>query len=703
MFSATLATGEGWMNPETPNASNPLNEYQKRKLHVTCEYIDKQLLEVESVLNQASSKAAFPRYRSEITPAQRRTIENYIARIRAQLLRVIAGQDIHPRAPSIPARRAIHVALTFIEISAEELYPKSMQGYGTVSDSAAADLNGIAGELLALATTLDRYVLDGVGDDLRQRLLHLEKTEDELQLLRTVEQVVSERGMVEFRSAIGDILDRAEDKSFEIAIFGRVSSGKSSLLNAILETEVLPVGVTPVTAVPTRIVHGLNSLMTVWFSDHPVQELELGRLSEFVSEQSNPGNAKHVSRVVLQLPATRIQNGVTFVDTPGLGSLATRGASETLAYLPKCDLGVVLIDAGSTLTPDDLQTILALTEATIPLMVLLSKADLLSDHDIDHVIAYIKEHIKTECNLDISVHPVSALPSHRSLLDRWFENDILPLYSICQELRSASLKRKIGALRESVAASLRVRLREPGDEPAFSTEQMRDVETRLRIATGKIEALVNGTESELERIFADVRGPIEKASVEVIAFWSNDHVSDISAEVVVRRAIAGAIQERVHLWKERVSSLARELSTDLRFSASELGIPDMPTEEEFLSLVRNLPVFDASIATFQAARPTAALLFGKRFAQDQIARTLEGQIKTQLSTAVETYTGLLRKWTEDVLNQFRECFQTYADRYRAQAENVLGKPTLSVDDAVLIRHNLLLLDAKDSAAQSVVR
>jgi hypothetical protein len=95
--------------------------------------------------------------------------------------------------------------------------------------------------------------------------------------------------------------------------------------------------------------------------------------------------------------------------------------------------------------------------------------------------------------------------------------------------------------------------------------------TSLRVATGKIEALVNGTQSELERIFADVRGPLEKASEEVIAFWSKDHVSDISAEVVARKAIVGAIQERVHLWRERVNSLARDLSTDLRSSAVTLS------------------------------------------------------------------------------------------------------------------------------------
>jgi hypothetical protein len=52
------------------------------------------------------------------------------------------------------------------------------------------------------------------------------------------------------------LLDRMESAAFEVGVFGRVSSGKSSLLNYILQTDVLPIGVTPVTAIPTRISHG---------------------------------------------------------------------------------------------------------------------------------------------------------------------------------------------------------------------------------------------------------------------------------------------------------------------------------------------------------------------------------------------------------------------------------------------------------------
>jgi len=68
----------------------------------------------------------------------------------------------------------------------------------------------------------------------------------------------------------------------------------------------------------------------------------------------------------VELPAAGLREGVVYVDTPGLGSLATAGAAETKAYLPRCDLGIVLIDAGSTLTQDDLATIQTLYEAGNP-------------------------------------------------------------------------------------------------------------------------------------------------------------------------------------------------------------------------------------------------------------------------------------------------------------------------------------------------
>jgi GTP-binding protein EngB required for normal cell division len=477
-----------------------LNSNHARRLSVTCRHIDKLLGDMESALRVSDSKKAFPEYLLDITPAQRRVIEDHIARIRAQLIRVLDGQGIERPGASIPVSRSLHTVLTFVAIAAEELQPKYMRGYGEIPPAAAIELNGIAAELLSLSNQLDQYITRGAGENLQDRLLRLEQAGDEVALLRRLEAIITDQGLVEFRSILSMILDRLEDKSFEIAIFGRVSSGKSSLLNATLGTDVLPVGVVPITAVPTRIVYGETAAVNVWCANRAPEQFEISRLAEFVAEQGNPGNEKHVTRVVLQMSAPRLRDGIAFVDTPGLGSLATRGAAETLAYLPRCDLGVVLIYAGSTLTPDDLRTVQTLYEAGIPANVLLSKADLLSAEDRGQVIEYVKDHIRSELNLEIQVHPVSAVPSARDLLNDWFENDIGPLYNRRQELKVRSIRRKVGALQQSVEAALKVRLRPKRENPEIDEEQIRSVEAKLRQASGKLQE----ANSSLRRIGSEI-------------------------------------------------------------------------------------------------------------------------------------------------------------------------------------------------------
>lgn len=689
------------MSSQPANSGHSLNEFQERRLRVTCQQIDKLLSTVEEVLNQASTKAAFPKYNSEIPSAQRRTIEGYVARIRAQLLRILEGQNIAKQAPTMSPTHAIHVALTFIEIAAEELYPKYMRGYGEVPEKAVTDLNGICGELLGLIRKLDQFVFQGAGDELQQRIQRLEKTENELALLETIEPIVSRRGMVEFRSTIANILDRAEDKSFEIAIFGRVSSGKSSLLNAILGTAALPVGVTPITAVPTRIVHGAVESMTVWFGDRPSQTLELAQLPEFVTEQRNPGNEKHVSRVVVQLPAARLREGVSFVDTPGLGSLATKGAAETFAYLPKCDLGIVLIDAGSPLTVDDIQTILTLNEAAIPAKVLLSKADLLGEGDLERVIAYVKEQISSELRLDLEVHPVSILPLHVATLNRWFEDAIQPLYDRCRELRAISLKRKIGALRESVVASLDARLGRSSGPGAVSPEQIREAESRLRESTGKIEIIEAKFETEMETMSGKMQDAIGMAAKDLIALWSGGKGSELLPTTVARSSIVAAIQETVQEWRKRMESLARELSLDLSVSAALLEIPDKPGEDEFLTVVRGLPVFDMPEMEVSVSRPAMFSVLGTNIAKSRVMRKLYGQIGEQLAAGLETYAGLLRKWGKNVLKQLKAGFNAYADIYRAQAEGLEEAQNPTGEDEQQIREDLRLLGARDFGAHPI--
>lgn len=678
---------------ETPEPAS-LNEHQVRRLRVTCQHIDKLLSDIEYTLNESASKTAFPHYIPDIPPAQRRTIEDHIARIRAQLVRVLDGQGIPREEPTIPASRSVHIDLVSIDITVEELKPKYMRGHGDVPPNVAVELNGIVGELHNIVARLDRYVTKDAGQDLQVRLQRLEQAGNNLQLLSRIERVVADWGLVEYRGTITSIIERAEDRNFEIAVFGRVSSGKSSLLNTVIDTDVLPVGVTPITSVPTRIAYGEKPGIAVSFTDSSPKSFDIARLGEYATEQQNPENTKHVARILVQLPSSRLRDGVSFMDTPGLGSLATKGAAETLAYLPECDLGVVLVDSGSTLTAEDVQTILALQEAAVPVHVLLSKVDLLSLADCEKMIRYVKEHIAMESNLELAVHAVSVLPSHLCLLHEWFEHQILPLYNHSQELKDASLRRKIGVLRESVTSALRIRLQRGQPFASGTPENIRAVEARLRQSLGSIETTRSACECELEEIRGILREISWETAARVIKGSTQNSTQRIDDDELVRSTMIQVMQHHGKKVQSTVEELAIRLSDTLRDSAEDLDLTDKPETDEFLCLVRGIPVFDPGAITLSLPRPSKGMFFGKQPDQKRLAEQIQRRLlATPVERLLDTYVRGLKDWLRTVTGDLGRMFELYAERYRAHAEQLLSSQELSPNEIQDIENDLRSLES----------
>jgi hypothetical protein len=233
-----------------------LNGPQQRRLYVTCKNIDKLLRDIENALHSTASESPFPRYVVDETAAQSRVMEDHIRCLRSQLLGVLDWQTMKPEPPEVPATRSITNELAFIDIAIEELKPSYTRGCGEVPDDAIAELNGVVHEHRSLAGSMERYLRQELGTNLEARLRKLEETGNDVGLLRKIEELDTHHGLVEFRPRIEPLAVRLEDANLEVALFGRVSSGKSSLLNALLGTDILPVGIIPITAVPTRLEFG---------------------------------------------------------------------------------------------------------------------------------------------------------------------------------------------------------------------------------------------------------------------------------------------------------------------------------------------------------------------------------------------------------------------------------------------------------------
>lgn len=674
------------MTPTTGENESILNENHRRHLLISCQHIDKLLSDIEAILNASAANSPFPKYTDDTSPVQRKVTRDYLSRIRAQLVRVLASLNIEHPGAKTSSVFAIHTILSFISISVEELKPKYMRGYGEVHQNAIPELNGISNELEAIVMELDSYLMRGLGQDFQGRLEKLEAVGDEINLLKEIERVIAAHGLVEFRTTLSIIVERLEDKSFEVAFFGRVSAGKSSLLNYILQKDVLPVGVNPITAVPTRILFGLEPKLIVRFADNKTQIYEIEKLAEFATEQQNTANEKNVTRLNIELPAPRLQDGVVFVDTPGLGSLAGAGASETIAYLPRCDLGVVLVDAASTLTTEDLSTIQTLFEASVPAVVLLSKADLLSEEDRAQALKYIETQVQTNLGVNLSAHAVSSVGEFSKLTDNWFEQEILPLYSRHQELARQSIRRKIGSLREALETSLKLKLKKNTRETPVREDELKEVEAVLRRAAGKIEETQTACQKLLDEIPKLSETIIRQAAAEIVERWSmmNEKTEfDALFDLVVIRATADAGGKIYDLLKTLAQSSAQTLDA----TAKTLGVEDAGLDEKPDDFLREMPRFDAGAIQLNL-RFSLLTAFGEKAAKYRVEKELEKQTGAILSEALSSYRRILGNWIRRVTGELQRQFNARASWYRTQIESLTDAKTISSNEEELIRRDI---------------
>jgi GTP-binding protein EngB required for normal cell division len=671
-----------------------LNSSQRLHLLTSCQYADKLLSEIEATLVASQSKSPFPKFKPDISPARAKVVQDYIARMRAQLVRILDSQAVPIPAPHIGSVHSIRVTLGFVDIAFDECRPKRMAGYGALAETAAIEMAGLVDEMQGIISRLDSYLAQGQAADLEKRLQRLEEAGSDLALVKAIERAINQRGLVEFRPALATIIDRLETNALEIAVFGRVSSGKSSLLNHIVGQDLLPVGVNPITAVPTRLAYGTEPRATAWFADRKPEQFAIERLAEFVTEQHNPANLQHVTRIVVELPAQRLREGVVYVDTPGLGSLATSGAAETKAYLPRCDLGVVLIDAGSTLTQDDLATVQTLYEAGILASVLLSKADLLAPADRDRALQYLAGHIRSDLGLELPVHAISIKSECSDLLEQWLDTEILPLYDRHAELARQSLNRKIGALRLGVEAALKIQLKRsgPGERTGagIDVSSLRALETDLRTAAGKIAQARTECLDATDALRECADGFVRTAANNLIDAW--DSGASATGEGLIQSKLEQAAAERAAQISSAIQEVAGNAGSVLAKTAMALKLENRPEQDELLDVLKNMPRFDLGNLEIEVGPSAAASLLGRRWATARVERRIRSQAGKQITDAVGIYARVLQAWVRKTFTELQERFDSYADAYRAHLDRLAANKT-GVEDEQALRNDLAALAA----------
>lgn len=229
-----------------------------------------------------------------------------------------------------------------------------------------------------------------------------------------------------------ELREKIETNTFNLVVVGQFKRGKTSLINALLGEDILPVAVVPLTSIVTIMKYGEALRIVVHFNDGRVAEIKTESLPEYVTERGNPKNEKDVSEVVINYPSPYLRGGVQIIDTPGVGSVYEHNTDVAYRYLPKSDAALFLLSVDQPLSKAELEFLKDVREYSKRIFFLLNKADYFCEADLRESMDFSKNVLKEAMVTDIRIFPVSAklaLEGKLSGAEDIVEKSLLPQFS----------------------------------------------------------------------------------------------------------------------------------------------------------------------------------------------------------------------------------------------------------------------------------
>ena len=187
-----------------------------------------------------------------------------------------------------------------------------------------------------------------------------------------------------------DLFARLAEDRFNLAVVGRFSRGKSSLMNAILGMDRLPTGVVPLTSVITTVTYGSLERVTLHFlGTSLIEDIRLDQLSAYVTERGNPGNVRRIEVADVQLPAAILRHGFQFVDTPGLGSSIAENTRTTEAFMPEADALILVTSFDSALSEEEIAVLRSALRLNRRVFMAINKQDVVTAGERAEALAHV--------------------------------------------------------------------------------------------------------------------------------------------------------------------------------------------------------------------------------------------------------------------------------------------------------------------------
>lgn len=192
---------------------------------------------------------------------------------------------------------------------------------------------------------------------------------------------------------VGRIIESAqeihESKHIDVAILGQFKAGKSSLINSLINRDILPTGVIPVTAIISELFYSPSDQIIIKYLHGKEKQITADQLKDYVTEAANPNNGKQVASAYIGIPEMKLLQGIRLIDTPGLGSIFVNNTETTQQWSPQTTIALIVISAERPLSEQDKQLLEKIKRYSYKTYCVLSKVDLFTDDQISQITQFV--------------------------------------------------------------------------------------------------------------------------------------------------------------------------------------------------------------------------------------------------------------------------------------------------------------------------
>lgn len=212
------------------------------------------------------------------------------------------------------------------------------------------------------------------------------------------------------RADLVEHLDRAAERlraeEATVAVVGEFKQGKSTLVNALLRTDICPVDADIVTAVPTILRYGRPpaAFLQVRGATGEIESVPIGfdQLRRHITEGGGDPAPRGVE---VRLDRRLLGAGLSIIDTPGVGGLDSAQGNLTLAALSLAGAALFVTDAAQELTAPEVEFLRRALERCPRAFCVITKTDLYGEWR--RIVEINQGHLR-RAGLDVPIVAVSS-------------------------------------------------------------------------------------------------------------------------------------------------------------------------------------------------------------------------------------------------------------------------------------------------------